>query len=332
MSLNFISGLLHPTDPARLHAELWVDYAAKVMSCYLPIVLGTVVMARDLFGSSIQCFYLNLADTQLTRNATSANGTNDLPRMVFDNLGAYSRQLAEFVNVYCETKEYFSGNSIFSYRLFALLLGIQAAILYIPTLVWNITTARKIICNLRFIVHDMEMLYKCFRGEWRIERGEYKQKELRAILEEWSERNSLHKKYVFKQIASMAITILFFLLFFYYEFVNIAQIYGEFPCDVNKKFTVDCTVPSASIYRCVWGSNMALLCLSFVIMLYNAFIQLCFIEDRPFKKLGINLEHKISPNDCHMMYAFFQANVEAIDKFNYLKVLDKCGILQETTV
>ncbi|XP_035660549.1 pannexin-2-like [Branchiostoma floridae] len=319
----FTQGLFSQTDPTRLHAELWADYMSKVMTTWLPMLMATVLVGRDLFGAGTQCFPVNLTHTQPGTNMTSADNTSYAPKPVLNEISDYSRQLAEYVNVYCAQQDHYQSSTMFSYQLFTIMLVIQAGVLYAPMLLWNVTTARKILCHLRFLLHDTDLLYHRHRGDQEA-RGGYEQSELVKNVNIWIKHDSLYKHYMMKQLVTTVCLGIFITIYCTIPSLTASNIHDEFLCSVKDRFTVDCAVPSATVHRCVWFTNLVLLFLNVscivghvVTLRYNHF----YGTHQPFRELGITLD-KPPLNDAHLIHMFLRANIESNDKYNYVKVLE----------
>eukprot|EP00058_Branchiostoma_floridae_P002756 XP_002588244.1 hypothetical protein BRAFLDRAFT_86691 [Branchiostoma floridae] len=120
---------------------MWADYVLKVVSCWLPVLMSILLVGRDLLGSGTQCFPLDLVHGNVqpdreNRTFVSDGNSTDNP---FSGIPVYARQLSEFVNVYCAWMDSFSTNPKFSYNQFAMMLVIQAALMFAQFLLWNIT-------------------------------------------------------------------------------------------------------------------------------------------------------------------------------------------------
>ncbi|KAI8497919.1 hypothetical protein Bbelb_245710 [Branchiostoma belcheri] len=98
---ELLQSLSGSTDPKRLHAELWADYMSKVMSTWLPLIMASVVAGRELFGSGTKCFPIELPGA----NGTLADNISYTPKPVINDISDYSRQLAEYVDVYCAKQD-----------------------------------------------------------------------------------------------------------------------------------------------------------------------------------------------------------------------------------
>ncbi|KAI8496276.1 Pannexin-1 [Branchiostoma belcheri] len=323
---ELIQGL--STDPKRLHAELWADYMSKVMSIWLPLVMASVVVGRELFGSGTKCFPIELTDSQLGTNGTLESNISHTPKPALNEISDYSRQLAEYVDIYCTKQDRYESSTLFNYQLFTMMLVLQAAVLYAPVLLWNITTARKIICHMRFLMHDIDLLYHCHRGDHAETRGGYGQSELVKNIDIWSERNTLYKRYIIKQFSAAVFSLIFITFYSSIPTLTASNIQDEFLCSVKESFTVDCAVPSATVHRCVWGANLALLFLNVFCLLLGHIASLQYdhyyrISGRlPFRELGITIKENLRLNDARLIYKFLRANIESIEKYNYVKVLE----------
>ncbi|XP_078594811.1 uncharacterized protein LOC144872463 [Branchiostoma floridae x Branchiostoma japonicum] len=346
------SGLGDVTDPARLHAELWADYVCKVVSCWLPLLVSTIVVGRELLGSSMQCFPLNLVQgTAHPENGTFVSDSNSTTNTLLGSINMYTRQLSEFVNVYCAGEDSFSTNAMFSYQLFAMMLVIQAAVMYAPVMIWNITIGRKIICNVRFIARDTEVLYDRFRKqddqrkEQDQDRGQgaeeqegladessvvYGQEELLEAEREWRGNHTIYLCYIAKQTASAVFTVVFLGLYWWHP-IFVGNIHEKFLCSVENDFSVTCTVPAAKVYRFAWIINIILLALNTITVLLHVTILHASAADQPFTDIGIKNEALretrpgsiVQLNDSYMMDAFFKANIESIEKYNYVRNIPK---------
>ncbi|XP_078700995.1 uncharacterized protein LOC144927458 [Branchiostoma floridae x Branchiostoma belcheri] len=480
-------GLGVMTDPARLHAELWGDHISKVISCWLPVLMSTVLVGRGLLGSSIQCFPLDLVHVLVQpQNGTFMSDGNSTSN-AFSGVSSYTRQLSDFVNSYCAGKSSYPENTVFnSYQFFAMMLVVQAGLMYVPFLIWNVTKGKEVISIVRFIAHDMEVLYDRFRkqntqdqvlvlqgqvqsggqgegaqggaqgqgqaggqgvgaqegaqvlhielkgqvqaggqgvgaqegaqgqgqaggqgvgaqggaqgqgqagGQGVGAQGDvqknaqqqvvYGQEELVAAEKQWKAEYTTYKWYVIKQVVSIVISV-GFLLYHSIQLKSIDNIKDTFPCSVEEKFSVTCTVPTAAVHKFIWVTNMILLVMTVLIILINVVILHKGAEEYPFAEIGIekpkatqgaqgqnttpkeaqsqgaNEGHAIESNtgtgnedsnqaeaqrfverqdkskeaqssriqcphfnDSCLMHAFFKANIESVEKYNYVKNLLK---------
>ncbi|XP_035661809.1 uncharacterized protein LOC118406059 isoform X2 [Branchiostoma floridae] len=342
-------GFVDVTDPACLHAELWGDFFSKVISCWIPLLMSTVVVGRDLLGSSIQCFPLSLVhSTVQSENETCVNSTNH----AFSGVSLYTRQLSEFVNTYCAGKNSFPQDTVFNYQFFAMMLVIQAGLMYVSFLIWNLTKGREIICIVRFIAHDMEVLYDRFRKKYQVQTGGqevgaqgniqsdaqrqtvpvYGQEELVEAEKQWRADCTMYKWYLIKQVMSILFSVAFFVSY-WFQPISIHSIRDKFPCSVEEKFSVTCTVPAATVHTFVWVTNMALLGSNVLMILIHISVLYFRAEDQPFREIGIRNAAPKDPqsclkcfpyfNDSCLMHAFFKANIESVEKYNYVKNLLK---------
>ncbi|KAI8497915.1 hypothetical protein Bbelb_245670 [Branchiostoma belcheri] len=132
LSSLLTQGLSSSTDPTSLHVERWADYMSKVMSCWLPVFMVTVMVGRELFGSGTKCFPIQLLDSPPGSNGTLADNISYTPTPVINEISDYSRQLAEYVDIYCAKQERYKDSIMFSYQLFIFMLVIQAILNYVP--------------------------------------------------------------------------------------------------------------------------------------------------------------------------------------------------------
>ncbi|XP_019635465.1 PREDICTED: uncharacterized protein LOC109478378 [Branchiostoma belcheri] len=308
-------GLGVMTDPVRLHAELWGDHFSKVISCWLPVLMSTVLVGRGFLGSSIQCFPLDLVHVPVQPQNGTFMSDDSSTSNAFSGVSSYTRQLSDFVNSYCAGKSSFPENTVFnSYQFFAMMLVVQAGVMYAPFLIWNVTKGKEIISIVRFIAHDMEVLYDRFRKQStqdQVQAGGqgmgaqggaqvqgqcqaggqgmgaqggaqvqgqvqasgqgmgaqggvqknaqqklakvYGQEELLAAEKQWKAEYTMYKWYVIKQAVSIVISV-GFLLYHRIQLKSIDNIKDTFPCSVEEKFSVTCTVPTAAVHQFIWAN------------------------------------------------------------------------------
>ncbi|XP_019626730.1 PREDICTED: uncharacterized protein LOC109471816 [Branchiostoma belcheri] len=319
------AGVVDVTDPGRLHAELWADSVLKVVSCWLPFLLSTIVVGRDLLGSSSQCFPLDrLHGTVQCENGTILSDGNS---STFSEISVYTRQISEFVNVYCAGQESFCANTKFSYHQFAMMLAIQAALLYAPLLIWNVTVGREVICNVRFIACDMVVLYDRFRkpkdgqtgggrGNEHVNtqvdsqdagigqkvghvspphtqlKGPYAQEELVYAYKTWRKTRVVYTCYLFKQASSGIVAVALIVAYALHQPISVESIREKFQCSVENKFLVTCTVPAAKVHLFVWGANMFLLSVSVILTITHIILLHALAKDQPFAEIGIKNKKK----------------------------------------
>eukprot|EP00058_Branchiostoma_floridae_P012526 XP_002598014.1 hypothetical protein BRAFLDRAFT_79760 [Branchiostoma floridae] len=315
---TLLQSLVDVTDPASLHAELWADSVLKVVSCWLPVLMSTVLVGRDLLGSSTKCFPLHLVHgTVQPENVTFVSDGNSTDNP-FSGIPVYTRQLSEFVNVYCVGTNSFSANPKFSYSQFALMLVIQAALMYTPFLVWNVTIGREVICNIRFIAYDMVVLYDRFRQKDADEtkkntvneqenapadgqgqnieqaidkepKSPYKQEELVEAVKKWRKSRAVYICYLVKQALSFSIAIAFIVAYPSHQPISVTSIEDKFQCSVESKFSVTCTVPAAPVHRYVWWTNVVLLAVNVILTLIHIITLHVRAKDQPFAEVGIEV-------------------------------------------
>ncbi|XP_019613653.1 PREDICTED: uncharacterized protein LOC109461704 [Branchiostoma belcheri] len=322
LSSLLTQGLSSSTDPTHLHAELWADFMSKVMSAWLPLVMASVVVGRELFGSGTKCFPIDLTDSQPGTNGTLESNISHTPKPVINEISDYSRQLAEYVDIYCAKQDRYESSTLFNYQLFTMMLVIQAAVLYGPVLLWNIKPARKVLCHLRFLIHNIDLLYQGLKEGVDSSTKSEKQKDLKYNIGIWQNSCSLYIYYLLKQFTTVVLSITFITVYSTIPSLSMSNIHDEFLCSVKEKFTVDCAVPSAMVHRCVWGANLALLCLiaiSVISHIGSLLCDCCYGSHKPFRELGILVN--LPAYDAHLIYVFLKANIESVEKYNYVRQL-----------
>ncbi|XP_078701927.1 uncharacterized protein LOC144927945 [Branchiostoma floridae x Branchiostoma belcheri] len=317
--------LTTPSSDGNLRAELWADALLKIL-CWIPLALGGAVFGVDIFVFRLECFPIH-PTSAVTANAGNDNGS---AAGAFKQPGPYSSQMDEFVNAYCRKQ------TSFDYRVFTLMLVAQSLVMFLPHLVWDQTKGKKVICDLRFIRQYLEVWAKYLEHEEQNGNDissekkitESSKEKIQKFVEKLLGSNEIFAWYLAKQVSIAIFTVLIILAFGVVKPASGLRIQDDFNCTVSQDLTVFCTVSSASLHRIVWWTNILLLVFTGVTVKVHM-VYLCYAlwfrygpDNEPFSEIDINIgEDTEAKKDCHLMHAFLKANIDSIEKYNYVKIL-----------
>lgn len=211
------------------------------------------------------------------------------------------------------------GQAIYQ-KLLPFTFVIQAALCYIPTILWKTWASEILRSSVRFIVHISKKTNpsdgSTHGSPKRDKSYEILSEDISSQVEFWGERKFLVRVYTTKLMLNLGIFILVVCFYLAYPVLNYFSLQGLFVCHVHKQTLVTCTFPDIDLFKLAWIVNIVLVDVSIVIVALQLInVAFCMPRRKTFFSwyLGVD-ERKRSrlSNDSHLISHFCYENLSAM--------------------
>ena len=198
---------------------------------------------------------------------------------------------------------------------------IQAALCYIPTMLWKIWASEILRTSVRFIVESSK---KIFPGMADSSHSSVKKdhsyeiltEDLSSQVELWRSRRFLVRVYTTKLMLSLGIFIFAVCFYLAYPVLNYFNFQALFVCHVHKQTLVTCVFPDIDLFKLAWIVNIVLVDISILIVVLQLLnVAFCMQRKKTFYSRFLGVEERKKsriPNDCHFISHFCYENASVM--------------------
>lgn len=212
------------------------------------------------------------------------------------------------------------GRAIYQ-KLLPFAFVIQAALCYIPTILWKTWAAEILRASVGLIVNISKKVSVPMNdsspGSVKKDQSyEIVFEDLNSQVDFWGERKFLVRVYTTKLMLNLGIFIFVVCFYLTYPFFNYYSLQGLFVCHVHKQTLVTCTFPDIDLFKLAWIVNIVLVDISILIVVLEL-INLAFCMPRKIMffswYLGVEerKRYRLS-NDAHLISHFCYENLSAM--------------------